>query len=146
MAKSFDELYKRWEKTPGFHAERMAVALLAELNSRMKACGMSNCDLARAADVSPAYITKLFRGPSNVSLETIAKLALAVGCRPHVHLAVEGAQVRWFDVMQRREQAAPKERNARGFGEMMKALEKTERLADPGASNDQQFLDNLQYA
>lgn len=146
MAKSFDELYKRREKSPGFHAERMAVAFLAELTGQMKACGISNSDLARAAGVSPAYITKLFRGPSNVSLETIAKLALAVGCRPHVHLAVEGAQVRWFDVMQRREQAAPKERNARGFGEMMKALEKTERLADPGASNDQQFLDNLQYA
>lgn len=146
MAKSFDDLYKRREKTPGYHAERMAVAFLAELNGQMKARGISNSDLARAADVSPAYITKLFRGPSNVSLETIAKLALAVGCRPHVHLAVEGAQVRWFDVMQRREQAAVKERVAPAFGEMMKALEKTERLPETGASNDHQFLDNLQFA
>lgn len=140
MAKSFDALYKRLEKTPGFLAERMAVSLLAELTARMKALGMSNSDLARATGVSPAYITKLFRGPSNISLETIAKLALAVGCQPHVHLAAEGAQVRWFDVMQRRESAAVKERAVAGFGEMMKALEKTERLSDAAACNEPQFM------
>ena len=105
MAKSFDEMYTRWKKSPGMHAERMATTFLAELNRRMHVLGMSNSDLARAANVSPAYITKLFRGPSNVSLETIAKLALAVDCRPHLHIAVEGAEVSCFDPSQNREQA-----------------------------------------
>lgn len=105
MAKSFDELYTRWEKSPGIHAERMASTFLAELNRRMQVLGMSNSDLARAANVSPAYITKLFRGPSNVSLETIAKLALAVGCRPHLHIAIEGVDVSCFDPSQNSEQA-----------------------------------------
>ncbi len=147
MAKNFATLYKRLEKTPGYLAERMAVTLLAELNTRMRDLGMSNSDLARAADVSPAYITKLFRGPSNVSLETIAKLALAVECQPHVHLAVEGAQVRWFDVMQRREQAAVKDNAPLAFEEMMKALAKTRPLTeDVSASNDGQFLGNLEFA
>lgn len=154
MAKSFDDLYKHREKTPGYHAERMAMAFLAELNSQMQSCGISNSDLARAASVSPAYITKLFRGPSNVSLETIAKLALAVGCRPHLHLAVEGAQVRWFDVMQRREQVVAKESITTDFGEMMKVLDQidfkspqwAERLPNADASNDQQFLDSIEFA
>ncbi len=147
MGKSFATLYKRLEKTPGYLAERMAVTLLAELNTRMRDLGMSNSDLARAANVSPAYITKLFRGPSNVSLETIAKLALAVECRPHVHLAVEGAQVRWFDVMQRREQAAFKDNAPLAFEEMMKALSTTRPLIeDVSASNDGQFLSNLEFA
>ena len=91
MAKSFKSLYERQEQAPGFQAERMAVTFLADLNGRMQALGMSNSDLARAAQVSPAYVTKLFRGPSNVSLETIAKLALAVGCQAHVHLAAGAA-------------------------------------------------------
>ena len=139
MANSFKDLYQRREQSPAYLAERMAVILLAELNSQMKRLGMSNSDLARAASVSPAYITKLFRGPSNLSLETIAKLALAVGCQPHAHLAMQGAQVRWFDVMQQREAQPAKDRSIAGFGAMMKALEKTGRLHS-GASNDRKFV------
>ena len=89
MAKSFADTYQKRESSSGYLAEQMAVTLLAELNERMRVLAISNSDLARAAGVSPAYITKLFRGPSNVSLETVAKLALAVGCRPHLHIAVE---------------------------------------------------------
>ena len=50
--------------------------------------------------MSPAYITKLFRGPTNLSIETLTKLADALGCKVHLHLANHDADVRWFDVFQ----------------------------------------------
>lgn len=96
--KSFAALYAKLESTPAYQAEKLAVAFLAELNAFMQAHGVSNAELARRAGVSPAYITKVFRGPSNLSIETLTKLAEAVGCKVHLHLANQGADVRWFDV------------------------------------------------
>ncbi len=98
--KSFSALYAKLEKTPAYQAEKLAVAFLAELNAFMVARGLSNAELARRAGVSPAYITKVFRGPSNLSIETLTKLADAVGCKVHLHVANHDAGVRWFDVHQ----------------------------------------------
>lgn len=98
--KNFAALYAKLESTPAYQAEKLAVAFLAELNAFMQAHGVSNAELARRASVSPAYITKVFRGPSNLSIETLTKLADAVGCKVHLHLASNGIAVRWFDVFQ----------------------------------------------
>lgn len=98
--KSFAALYAKLEPTPAYQAEKLAVAFLAELNAFMQAHDVSNAELARRASVSPAYITKVFRGPSNLSIETLTKLADAVGCKVHLHLANHGTDVRWFDVFQ----------------------------------------------
>lgn len=100
--KSFAALYAKLEPAPAYQAEKLAVAFLAELNAFMQAHDVSNAELARRAGVSPAYITKVFRGPSNLSIETLTKLADAVGCKVHLHLANHGADVRWFDVFQQR--------------------------------------------
>ncbi len=98
--KSFGQLYAKLESTPAYQSEQLAVAFLAELNAFMQAHKLSNAELARRAGVSPAYITKVFRGPSNLSIETLTKLADAVGCKVHLHLANHDADVRWFDVFQ----------------------------------------------
>ena len=98
--KSFAALYAKVEPTPAYQAEKLAVAFLAELNAFMQAHGVSNAELARRAGVSPAYITKLFRGSSKLSIESLTKFANAVGCKVHLHLANNGADVRWFDVFQ----------------------------------------------
>jgi transcriptional regulator with XRE-family HTH domain len=98
--KSFAALYAKVEATPAYQAEKVAVAFLAELNVHLQAHKVTNAELARRMGVSPAYITKIFRGPSNLSIETLTKLADALGCRVHVHLANHAADVRWFDVMQ----------------------------------------------
>jgi|HubBroStandDraft_1064217.scaffolds.fasta_scaffold859649_1 hypothetical protein len=58
-----------------------------DLLARMAKRDMNNAALAAAADVSPAYITKVFRGSENFTLETMSKLALAVGCHVRVQLA-----------------------------------------------------------
>jgi transcriptional regulator with XRE-family HTH domain len=98
--KSFAALYAKLEPTPAYQAQKLAVAFLAELNAFMQKHEVSNAELARRAGVSPAYITKVFRGPSNLSIETLTKLADAVGCKVHLHLANHDADVRWFDVFQ----------------------------------------------
>ena len=96
----FLALHATLDPTPAYQAETLAVAFLAELTAFRQAHYLSNAELARRAGVSPAYITKVFRGPSNLSIATLTKLAGAIGCKVHLHLANHDADVRWFDVFQ----------------------------------------------
>lgn len=84
--KSFAALMARLAATPEGQAEHVAVAYLAQVNARMQAQGMSNLELARRMGTSPAYITRLFRGSANLSVQTMTRLADAVGCSLHVQL------------------------------------------------------------
>lgn len=84
--KSFAALQARLATTPEATAERVAVAFLVEINSRMLAQGISNVELAQRMGTTRSYITRLFRGSANLSVQTMARLALAVGCSVRVQL------------------------------------------------------------
>lgn len=86
-SKSFAALMARLAATPEGQAEHVAVAFLAQVNARMQAQSMSNAELARRMGTSPAYITRLFRGNANLSVQTMVKLAQAVGGSLRVELA-----------------------------------------------------------
>lgn len=77
--KSFAALYTKLEPTPAYQAEKLNVAFLAELNVFMQANAISNAELAQRAGVSPAYVTRLFRGSSSLSIQSLTKFADAVG-------------------------------------------------------------------
>ena len=87
--KSFAALMARLAATPEGQAEHVAVAFLAQVNARMQDQGISNVELARRMGTSPAYITRLFRGSANLSVQTMVKLAQAVGATLQLELAKE---------------------------------------------------------
>jgi transcriptional regulator with XRE-family HTH domain len=62
-------------------------AVLARMESRE----MSRADLAKRLEVSPAYISKVMRGDANFTLESMVKLARALGGRLRVDIVDEGA-------------------------------------------------------
>jgi transcriptional regulator with XRE-family HTH domain len=64
----------------------------------MQKQGISRAELARRMGTSRAYITKLLDGNANFTLETITKVAMALGAAVHVHLAPQDVAVRWKDV------------------------------------------------
>ena len=88
-SKSFTALMVRLAATPEGQAAHAAVAFLAQVNVRMQAQGMSNAELARRMGTSSAYITRLFRGSANLSVQTMVKLAHAVGATLQLGLTEE---------------------------------------------------------
>lgn len=64
----------------------------------MERQGVSRAELARRLGTSRAYVTKLLDGNANFTLETMTKVAMALGTAVHVHLAPQDADVRWKDV------------------------------------------------
>ncbi|UUZ77701.1 helix-turn-helix transcriptional regulator [Polaromonas sp. P1(28)-13] len=87
--KSFAALMARLAATPEGQAAHVAVAYLAQVSARMQAQGISNVELARRMGTSPAYITRLFHGSANLSVQTMVKLAQAVGATLQLELAEE---------------------------------------------------------
>ena len=86
--KSFAALEARLAATPAYTAEKVAVAFLVDINARMLAQGMSNVELAQRMGTTRSYITRLFRGSANLSVQTMTRLAEAVGCSVLVQLEV----------------------------------------------------------
>jgi plasmid maintenance system antidote protein VapI len=64
----------------------------------MEEQGVSRAELARRLGTSRAYITKLLDGNANFTLETMTKVAMALGTAVHVHLAPKDTAVRWKEV------------------------------------------------
>lgn len=85
--KSFAAMMARLAATSEGQAAHVAVGFLAQVNARMQAQGMSNAALARRMGTSSAYITRLFRGNANLSVQTMVKLAQAVGGSLQLELA-----------------------------------------------------------
>lgn len=68
------------KKSPYFKAAKAILDVLADVTRILHEKNMSKKDLAEKMDVTPAYITKIMRGNENLSMETIAKIAVALDC------------------------------------------------------------------
>jgi transcriptional regulator with XRE-family HTH domain len=102
--KSFKELYARSSEDTDFLAEQLKVGFLAGLTQRMEEQGVNKSELARRTGTTPAYITKIFSGPTNVSAQTMAKLAFALNAKVKVDfedLPVQKAEVDCHDLRPR---------------------------------------------
>ncbi|MCA1659491.1 MAG: helix-turn-helix domain-containing protein [Verrucomicrobiaceae bacterium] len=66
-----------------------------ELWQAMEGRGMNQAELARKAAVSRQFLTKVFRGDNNFTIETMVKLAHAVGHRLYQHLAPAEVDCEW---------------------------------------------------
>lgn len=81
-----DEILGDLVNDPDYIAEGLALGIVEEALSIMESKGMNKARLAEAMHVSRAYVTKVFNAPPNLTLRTIAQLAVAIGARPTVRL------------------------------------------------------------
>ena len=73
--------------THTYRAEGASLRFTEDLLARMKACGVTRSALAGLIGTSPAYITKILRGETNFTLDTMVKIAHALDCEVLVQLA-----------------------------------------------------------
>ena len=82
--------FEYWAQTAILDFTEELVRLMDEANPRI-----SRADLARRIGASPSYVTKILRGNDNFTIETMTKLARAVGAVVRIHLAPDGVMVSW---------------------------------------------------
>lgn len=73
-------------KTDAYRAEGASIRFTEDLVARMKASGITRTALAEKIGTSPAYITKILRGDTNFTLDSMVKIAHALGCELSIGL------------------------------------------------------------
>ena len=80
----YDAAYAR---DPDYIAEGLALSVTEEALGLMEQKNISRSQLAARMNVSRAYVTRLFNAPPNLTLRSIAQLAVAIGATPHLSLS-----------------------------------------------------------
>jgi transcriptional regulator with XRE-family HTH domain len=88
--KSFAKLFEEAKKRDSYWVANAIYTFTEELHNLAENENISRTELARRMEVSPAYITKIFRGDVNFTIDTMVRLARRVGARLHLHLVPEG--------------------------------------------------------
>lgn len=78
-----------------------------DISRRMDKQNISRGALAERLNATPAYVTKVLRGDVNFTLETMAKLSLAVGGRLHVEVVDGSSRFETAEWHYERTKAAP---------------------------------------
>lgn len=73
-------------KSDGFWVTKAKIAFAVALEQRRKQSGLSYKDVAEKMGTSSAYMTKVFSGEANMTIETMVKLARATGGQLHLEV------------------------------------------------------------
>ncbi len=84
MSKQFAALLKRAKSTYHFLSSRISMDFAKDVERAMKVNGVNKSELAGLIGSSPAYVTKLLRGDANYTVETMAKVAVALDADVHI--------------------------------------------------------------
>jgi transcriptional regulator with XRE-family HTH domain len=112
-AKSFDELYKEARDKDAYRVADAIYSFTEELNRIAQLEGVSRAELARRLGTSAAYVTKVFRGDANFTVESMVRLARAVGARIHIHFAPDPPTTNIQDLEKASGKEAPLSHGAR---------------------------------
>lgn len=88
-AKSFDQLHKEAKKKDAYWVADAIYSFTEEVNRIAEVEGISRAEIARRLGTSAAYVTKVFRGDANFTVESMVRLARAVGARVDIHVSPE---------------------------------------------------------
>lgn len=96
LSKTLKAFLEEARKTDSYWAEHAKLEFSTALNQRRRAAKITYADIAQKIGTSAAYITKVFRGDSNVTIETMVKLARATGGQLDIRIVdSEVAVNRW---------------------------------------------------
>ncbi len=89
---------KTARKTHEYRAEGASIEFTNAMVTRMRETGVSRSQLARKIKAHPAYVSKILRGDTNFTLDTMVKIAGALDSEFLCHLQPAGAKSQWLDV------------------------------------------------
>ncbi len=72
---SFADTFREAMQQDEFRTEYAILEFTTRLSQAMKQKGITKAELARRMETSQAYITKLFRGDTNLTISSMVKLA-----------------------------------------------------------------------
>ena len=87
---NFKKALKDARQRVDYWAQSAMMDFLCQLEHVLEGKDVTQSELARRLEKSPAYISKVMRGNQNLTLHSMASLAHAVGYRVEIHLIPQG--------------------------------------------------------
>ncbi len=94
VSERFADLLQRAELSDAYQIDRLKVEISERIYKAMKQQGVPNAELARRLGKSRAYVTKLLRGTTNFTLESLVRIGSALSCEVEFELLPKAAQTK----------------------------------------------------
>lgn len=104
VKKTFKALIAKARERDSYRAAKVTLDFTEDLVRLMEQRGVSNAELAKKIGSSPAYVTKVLRGDTNFTIETMVRFARVLDGELCVHVCRKEDHVRWIDVVHTRPQ------------------------------------------
>lgn len=98
IADKYKDLLSKPIDSIDYWAEGAVLDFTEDLARVMHENDISRAELAKRVGTSASYITKVFGGNANFTIETMTKLALAVDRLIRIHVAPKDCRTIWRDV------------------------------------------------
>lgn len=95
ISKTLKGFIEKARESDSYWVEDAKLKFAVALDIQRKAAGMTYKAVADKLGTSAAYITKVFRGDSNVTIESMVKLARATGGGLDVRIIDTAAEAQW---------------------------------------------------
>ncbi len=89
LSKKLKAFVDEAKETDAYWVESAKLEFALALEQQRLAAGLSYADLAKKMGTSAAYISKVFRGETNLTIESMVKLARATGGQLDARFLVE---------------------------------------------------------
>jgi transcriptional regulator with XRE-family HTH domain len=86
-----EKYYAKYGKDPDFVAEGLSIVIIENALKVMNEKGISRADLAREMGVPKSQISRIFNAPPNLTLLSIARIAVALGVEPQALVGTDVA-------------------------------------------------------
>ncbi len=86
LSKSLPSLLARTRGSEAYAVEGVKLEFTEQVVALMEAAGVTKAALAARLGVAPAYVTKVLGGTTNFTLESMVKIARALGAKLHMQL------------------------------------------------------------
>ena len=83
------EYYAKYEKDPDFVAEGLALSIIDNALYVMERQGITRSELAATMGIPKSQVSRIFNAPPNLTLRSIAGIALALQIKPQELLNVD---------------------------------------------------------
>jgi transcriptional regulator with XRE-family HTH domain len=117
MSKKHLDILDDLRATLDYEVAGVEMDFTESLEELMARRGVNKSELARRIGTSPAYITKILRGGTNFTLETMIKLVRALEGQLNVRVCAAEDNTRWFHAIRNPEQARTRPPTATRFAE-----------------------------
>ena len=88
LSKKLKAFVDEAKQSDAYWVESAKLEFALALEQQRRAAGLSYADLAKKMGTSAAYISKVFRGDTNLTIESMVKLARATGGQLDVRILV----------------------------------------------------------